>query len=1042
MKRIIFSIVVVISSVALYGVRLEWQNQYAMGLNKIDPHAYVLPIEGESALREGDYSASEYYLSLNGEWKFNWVRNPEKRPKYFYKPSYYTGNWADIRVPGNWERQGYGLPIYVNETYEFVDPMFGMTKPTPPLVPVAYNEVGSYRTTFTLPENWKNRRVVICFEGVSSFYYVWLNGELLGYNQDSKTPAEWDITTIMKEGENVLAVEVYRWSAGSYLECQDMWRISGIERDVYLYSTPAAYLADYHVKSMLDTDTYTTGLFDLEATVKSGQSGALKYTLSTLEGKQILEDTKIFKQQSFAQQITFSKQRIKDVLRWSAEHPNLYFLRLELLDEDNRTVYSTATYVGFRTSEVKNGRFYINGVPILVKGVNRHEHSAQGRTVSEELMLKDIFLMKQHNINTVRSAHYPNDKRWYELCNIHGLYVIDEANVESHGMGYGPASLAKDTSWFKQHLERNMRMYERSKNHPSIVVWSMGNEAGMGVNFEKVYTWFKTVETTRPIQYERAEETPFTDIYCRMYRSIEEINAYVNREEKPYRPFILCEYAHAMGNSVGGLKDYWDTFENNPQAQGGCVWDWVDQSFREIDENGRWYWSYGGDYGPKHVPSFDNFCCNGLVNANREPYPHLKEVQKVYQYIKLIKFDKRAETLSFKNWYDFTNLKDFSLYWEIKTNEGAILNHGIMEVDCEPRQIVTLTLPIRQTLTKAAAKTDREMYINLYWKPKQLSVWNAEVNNYSVAYDQIVVDLKSKDNPNRQVSSKSNQLRVTNDTIQNDFVRVVVDPQTGTPGSWIVNNKELLHSPVKLSLYRPKTDNDNRDRQVGQIWLKEGINHLTEELVETTIKIVKQRVVVNTELVIKNGKDMQIARTTIVTAVHPDGTMDIRGKLIPDKSQISLLARVGIVFDIPKEFFMVHYNGRGPWETYIDRKEAGIIDVYTTTVPEMFVYYVKPQSTGNRTDVRYTNFINENGIGLRITSDRHFQFSASPYTDDNTERATHINQLMESDGFTIHLDAEQTGVGTATCGPGVQPQYRVIAEDKVFSFRLDPYKEQ
>ena len=633
-------------------VQPEWQSQYAIGKNKLAPHTYIWPYANADAAGEGNYEQSPYYMSLNGKWKFHWVKNPDHRPKDFYKPSFYTGGWADIDVPGNWERQGYGTAIYVNETYEFDDPLFNFKK-NPPLVPYAENEVGSYRCTFTVPADWKDRRIVICCEGVISFYYIWVNGHMLGYNQGSKTPAEWDITDYVQAGENIVALEVYRWSAGSYLECQDMWRLSGIERDVYLYSTPRQFIADYKVTSSLDKKEYKEGFFGLDVTVEGSATGVstLAYSLEDTAGKTILQNEIPIKNRGLSNSIIFDEQSLPGVKRWSAEHPNLYTLILTLKDDAGHITHLTGCKVGFRTSEIKDGRFCINGVPILIKGANRHEHSQLGRTVSKELMEEDIRLMKQHNLNTVRNSHYPTHPYWYQLCDRYGLYVIDEANIESHGMGYGPASLAKDSTWLPAHMDRMQRMYERAKNHPGIVIWSLGNEAGNGINFERTYDWMKSVETTRPIQYERAEQNYNTDIYCRMYRSVEELLAYARQTEpKVYRPFIMTEYLHAMGNSGGGLKEYMDVFETEPIVQGGCIWDWVDQSFREIDADGRWYWTYGGDYGPKNVPSFGNFCCNGLVNAVREPHPHLLEVKKAYQYIKTILIDKSNLTLSIKNW--------------------------------------------------------------------------------------------------------------------------------------------------------------------------------------------------------------------------------------------------------------------------------------------------------------------------------------------------------------------------------------------------------
>lgn len=665
--------------------------------------------------------------------------------------------------------------------------MFNFKK-NPPLVPYAENEVGSYRRMFTVPADWKDRRIVICCEGVISFYYIWVNGHMLGYNQGSKTPAEWDITDYVQAGENIVALEVYRWSAGSYLECQDMWRLSGIERDVYLYSTPRQFIADYKVTSSLDKKEYKEGFFGLDVTVEGSATGVstLAYSLEDTAGKTILQNEIPIKNRGLSNSIIFDEQSLPGVKRWSAEHPNLYTLILTLKDDAGHITHLTGCKVGFRTSEIKDGRFCINGVPILIKGANRHEHSQLGRTVSKELMEEDIRLMKQHNLNTVRNSHYPTHPYWYQLCDRYGLYVIDEANIESHGMGYGPASLAKDSTWLPAHMDRTQRMYERAKNHPGIVIWSLGNEAGNGINFERTYDWMKSVETTRPIQYERAEQNYNTDIYCRMYRSVEELLAYARQTEpKVYRPFIMTEYLHAMGNSGGGLKEYMDVFETEPIVQGGCIWDWVDQSFREIDAAGRWYWTYGGDYGPKNVPSFGNFCCNGLVNAVREPHPHLLEVKKAYQYIKTTLIDKSNLTLSIKNWYDFTNLNAYTLHWQVVGDHGKVITDGTRRVDAAPHATVEVTLGAVRLPSDV-----REAYLNLSWTSVDAAPF---INtDYEVAYDQFVLSgNKNYRAPETKLSGK---------------VEMNIDPATGALHSYIYNGKELLVSPVTLSLYRPVTD--------------------------------------------------------------------------------------------------------------------------------------------------------------------------------------------------------------------------------------------
>lgn len=993
----------------------EWQSQYAVGLNKLNPHTYVWPYANASDVQQGAYEDSPYYMSLNGLWKFHWVKNPDTRPKDFYQPSFYTGGWADINVPGNWERQGYGTAIYVNETYEFDDKMFNFKK-NPPLVPYEENEVGSYRRTFKIPAGWEGRRVVLCCEGVISFYYVWVNGEFLGYNQGSKTAAEWDITDKLTNGENTIALEVYRWSSGAYLECQDMWRLSGIERDVYLYSTPKQYIADYKVTSVLEKEQYKEGIFNLDVTVEGPASGAssISYVLKDASNKTVLQGNRAIKSRGLSNFIQFDEKRIPEVKRWSAEHPNLYTLILELKDASGKVTEVTGCEVGFRTSEIKGGRFCINGVPVLVKGVNRHEHSQLGRTVSKELMEQDIKLMKQHNINTVRNSHYPTHPDWYRLCNRYGLYMIDEANIESHGMGYGPASLAKDSTWLTAHMDRTQRMYERSKNHPAIVIWSLGNEAGNGINFERTYDWLKSVEKNRPVQYERAEENYNTDIYCRMYRSVDVIKEYVSRKDI-YRPFILCEYLHAMGNSCGGMKEYWDVFENEPMAQGGCIWDWVDQSFREVDSNGKWYWTYGGDYGPEGIPSFGNFCCNGLVNAVREPHPHLLEVKKIYQNIKSTLIDKKNMTVRVKNWFDFSNLNEYVLHWNVTGDDGAILVEGTKEVFCAPHATADVTLGAVKL-----PKNLREAYLNLSWTRKESTpLVNAD---WEIAYDQFVLPI-SKNAPRFKPS----------DSINTTFT---VNKETGALESFCWDKEELLASPVTLSLFRPATDNDNRDRMGAKLWRAAGLDALTQKV--TSLKENKKSTTAQVEII--NVKGEKVGDATLVYALNREGAITVKATFQPDTTLVKSIARLGLTFEMSDAYGNITYLGRGEHETYIDRNQSGKIGIYHTTPERMFHYYVVPQSTGNRTDVRWVELTDKDGKGCRIEANSNFQFSTIPFSDVILEKARHINELERNSKITVHLDAKQAGIGTATCGPGVLQPYLVPLTKQTFEFTIFPMK--
>ena len=814
----------------------------------------------------------------------------------------------------------------------------------------------------------------------------------------------------------MVALEVYRWSSGAYLECQDMWRLSGIERDVYLYSTPKQYIADYKVSASLDKEKYKEGIFNLEVTVEgpSATASSIAYTLKDASGKAVLQDAINIKSRGLSNFIAFDEKKIAEVKAWNAEHPNLYTLVLELKDAQGKVTELTGCEVGFRTSEIKDGRFCINGVPVLVKGTNRHEHSQLGRTVSKELMEQDIRLMKQHNINMVRNSHYPTHPYWYQLCDRYGLYMIDEANIESHGMGYGPASLAKDSTWLTAHMDRTHRMYERSKNHPAIVIWSLGNEAGNGINFERTYDWLKSVEKGRPVQYERAELNYNTDIYCRMYRSVDEIKAYVGKKDI-YRPFILCEYLHAMGNSCGGMKEYWDVFENEPMAQGGCIWDWVDQNFREIDKNGKWYWTYGGDYGPEGIPSFGNFCGNGLVNAVREPHPHLLEVKKIYQNIKATLSDRKNLKVCIKNWYDFSNLNEYILRWNVKGEDGTVLAEGTKEVDCEPHATVDVTLGAVKL-----PNTVREAYLNLSWSRKEATP--LVDTDWEVAYDQFV--LAGNKNTTAYRPQKAGE------------TAFVVDKNTGALSSLTLDGKELLAAPITLSLFRPATDNDNRDRNGARLWRKAGLNNLTQKVV--SLKEEKTSATVRAEIL--NGKGQKVGMADFVYALDKNGALKVRTTFQPDTAIVKSMARLGLTFRMADAYNQVSYLGRGDHETYIDRNQSGRIGLYDTTVERMFHYYATPQSTANRTDVRWAKLTDQAGEGVFMESNRPFQFSIIPFSDVLLEKAHHINELERDGMITIHLDAEQAGVGTATCGPGVLPQYLVSVKKQSFEFTLYPVK--
>ncbi|MCH5220083.1 MAG: DUF4981 domain-containing protein [Muribaculaceae bacterium] len=994
----------------------EWQNQKAFRIGQIDAHQCVVPYGANplKSISSDEYAKSPYYLNLNGTWKFKWTQNPELRPVDFHRPDYDVTSWDEINVPGNWECQGYGNRIYVNTRYEFDSPKFNFTK-NPPYVPVETNEVGSYRRTFKIPKDWNGRRVVLCVEGATSFYYVWVNGKYLGCNQDSKTAAEWDITNVLEPGENSIAFEVYRWSAGAYLECQDMWRISGIERDVYLYSTPKTYIADFTVRSPLDATNYRDGCLSLDIEINGltpeDQSNRMnvEYALYDTGGNLTISGSAPAKKQ-----MCFS-DTIANVNAWSAEHPSLYTLVINLKNDDGTTTETVGCNVGFKTAEIKNRQFCLNGVPILIKGVNRHSHSnLTGHYVDHETMMKDIELMKLNNINTVRNCHYPACREWYHLCDVYGIYLIDEANIESHGMGYGEESLARDTTWLAPHLDRTQRMYAKSKNHPSVTFYSLGNEAGNGINFEETYRWLKSVEHNRPIQYERAETAWNTDIVANMYSTIDFIKDYVHRPDT-YRPIILCEYAHAMGNSVGSLSDYWEVFESEPLAQGGCIWDWVDQSFLIKDDEGREFWAYGGDFGDDDIPSDFSFCCNGLINSNRSPHPHLEEVKSVYQNIKAELKDSENLTVEIRNLHDFTNLNNFTLNWSITDSDNRVYRNGTENISIEPHGVATHSF----------GKFDipdniPEVFLNMSWSPKISTALIS--NDHEVAFSQFVIPGTYRCHilPKSMIQHKHN-------TFTSGNTSFTISDTTGAITSVIHDGKKIIDEPIVLSLYRPLTENDERHH--GRLWREAGLDNISQRV--KSIAISDTCVVVSTSLSGKSGQDIGVA--DFEYSIDDNDNLVITCHFIPDKPSLQSLARVGLTWrSTENACHKITYTGRGPVETYSDRKTAGRIAEFTTTPLEDFHPYIVPQATGNHTDVRKVTF----GDNLTVTAVSPFQFSATPYPDSNIDNARHINELRADGKVTIHIDAVQHGLGTATCGPDVLPRYILPVEKYEFSFNF------
>jgi beta-galactosidase len=1015
------------------GKLMDWENPEIFGMNREKPHVNSVPFERKESALNQKKSDSKYYKSLNGMWKFHWVKKPADRPVDFYKDSYDVNHWDEISVPANWEMEGYGIPIYTNVRYPF--------EKNPPYIHHEWNPVGSYKRSFVIPDDWDGREVFLQFGAVKSAAYYWINGKKLGYSQGSKTPVEFNVTKLLKSGENTISVEVYRWCDGSYLEDQDFWRLSGIERDVFLYSTPKVHMYDYFVKSDLDKN-YHNGLFSVDVQLKNygRRTKGLTLNLELLDkGECVLSLSKSITTISKESSVQFESE-IQQPRQWSAEHPNLYTVLLTLKDRSGKTLEVLTCKTGFRKVEIKDAQLFVNGRYVYLKGVNRHEHDqVTGHVVSEASMLEDIKLMKLYNVNTVRTCHYPNDSRWYELCDEYGLYVIDEANIESHGMGYDKdVTLADKPEWLNAHMDRTQRMVERDKNHPSIIIWSLGNEAGDGHNMLATYKWIKQRDASRPVQYERegkktnAKER-HSDILCPMYAPIAAIEEYA--KGNPDRPLILCEYVHAMGNSAGAVKDYWDVIEKYKHLQGGSVWDWVDQGLLEVDEKNRKYYTYGGDYGPEGIASSGNFCINGLVGPDRKPNPALYEIKKVYQYVKMEAMDLNNGSVEILNNYGFKNLNEFGLQWTI-TNDGVKQAGGnIVLPDVPAGESKLVTIPYTHL---KLGKGENLLTLSLVSKEEEGMV----PAGHELAWEQF--SLSPYVYESSQVNSVVNGTLKLSDTDQecvaeNVDVCFKFNKKTGLVSSFRYQGVELIEKGPQLNFYRAPTLNDVRDKNGLKKWKAAHLNDLHTEVISAEVRQLNAgeiQVICETQLT--NGQHEKVFDATYTYALTENGELGITTRLTPSES-VEVMAKAGLQMQLPKGFNTLEWYGKGPHETYVDRCASGKIGIYSGQVTDLFHNYVVPQESGNFSQVRWTSISNKHGFGLRVQSGSEFNVSAYPYSDKDIEAATHLNELEQADFTTFNIDYKQNGLGTATCGSGYLEPYIVKAEPMEFFILIQPF---
>ncbi len=1018
-----------------------WNDVSVFAVNKVAPRTNVIPYQDEEGISNLEYRQSPYYRCLNGNWKFHWVEKPADKPQGFYAENYDVASWGSIPVPGNWELNGYGIPVYVNQTNEFPS--------NQPYAPTEYNPVGCYVHEFDVPSDWKGRNVYINFGAIKSAMYLWINGKFVGYSEDSKTPAEFDITPYLKKGENKLAVEAYRFSDGSYLECQDYWRMSGITRDVIIYSKPETNIYDFFVKAGLDSN-YKKGVFDISIDINYGKKVPSKLNVEIALTND--EDSKNHIEKLFTKEITKQellenqkrdgistvhfKEIIDKVDAWSAEKPNLYDMTIRLKDKKGNVIEVVGSKVGFRTTEVKDGQLLVNGKPILIKGVNRHDHDGYtGQCVSREMMEKDIKLMLQNNINTVRTSHYPNDIYWYELCDKYGLYVIDEANNESHAQGYEKESLAKDERWIGAFKYRCNNMIGRDKNHPSIIIWSLGNECGNGVCMYEAYDMVKAYDNTRPVINERSMYDYNNDIIGIMYSSQSYLEQFIENEmDSLKRPFIMVEYLHAMGNSCGGMQDYWDIINKYDQLQGGCIWDWCDQSIIQVDkEKGVKWYAAGGDLGElEGIGNDDSFCCNGLVTSDRIPHHHLEEVKKIYQNISVVPVDINKGIFEVKNNFFFRKLSEFELTVTIYSN-SRIIKTEKLNLNVLPQSSVRVPVMIPKT----RLNHKDECFVEFSFREKNHH--KLLKPGTEIAYEVFKLNLKSSSGaPLSNIPEVNLDENDDNITIINDDFTFVVNKEKGLPTSFIYKEEELLAGDMKPNFWRAPTLNDDVDHNALPKWLNANLNELMIKPVYLKAdKIDNSHVSIKSVLEFVNNNGEVILTTEQIFEINGFGDVVISNNIQPNQI-VTTFPKIGTQLLMPLQYDKVRFFGKDT-ENYPDRNSSGKINVYKRNAKDLFELHEEPQDNGNHSDTRWVAFVNDNGNGLFVTSDEGFNFSIYQYSDDNLSVAERINQMELADYWTVNIDYKQAPVGTATCGPGALDKYLIKNENYEYKIRLRPF---
>lgn len=987
----------------------DWENPYVIERNREKPRAHFIAYPTEAGALTGDPAQSSDYLLLSGTWQFKCAPNPASAPNDFQSPDRDLSGWGAIKVPSTMEVEGCGDPIYVNHPYVF--------PAKPPYVPHDKNEVGSFVKDVELPATWSGKRVFIHFGGVGSAMELWVNGKSVGYSEGNKSPVEFDLTQYLRAGKNRVAVRVYRWSDASYLEAQDFWRMSGIERDVYLYATPTTQIRDFHARPIVERNLKDAN-FELDVNIRrftgAGQPGQVRYRL--LDGDKVMADGRTAVEAKDGEQVVRFTAPISNPRLWSAEHPELYKLVLTLEGADGQDAQSIIQQIGFRRVEVRNARYLINGRAVKIKGVNVHEFNQDtGRVVSEADLVHDLTLMKQFNLNAIRTAHYPQPERLYELANQWGLYVADEANLESHGMGYKPQNtLANRPEWWAHHLDRIERMIERDKNQPSVVIWSMGNEAGDGPNFVNAYKWIKQRDPSRPVFYEREGydtdiKEVHTDIKTEMYDRPWDMEQYALT--KTDRPYMQIEYAHSMGNSTGNLKEYWDMFEKYDVLQGGFIWDWIDQGLKVKNERGQPFWAYGGDFGPPGTPSDGNFLINGIIAPDRTPKPALHDMKKVQQFASFALADANTGELTIRNKFEFTTLDRFRLRWTI-TENGVALRNGEMPLPAiAPGESAKVKLGYK--LSKSAAGAERFLNVEMIDPVAREPLAAGHVHaTEQMALPSAAAQVASA---TPTVTPVQNGSTVTLSVSGNV---ATIDSASGLLTGFSSNGNQLLTAPLEANFWRALTDNDygNKANEWAKAWRKQ---NQTRRLVSLTTggNAVTTRHAIDFD-------NKALAQIVTRYTMAKDGSLNVAACFTrEDKTPIFL--RVGMNTEMPKRYDNLSWYGRGPFENYADRNNAAYVGRYNSKVADQYYPYVRPQENGYKTDTRWLSLTDDQGRGLMVVSDDTIGFSAlhqrmedfetakplAGFNADAKEINRHIDDVPERDLVSINLDYGQNGVG-------------------------------